>query len=170
MEDGNLPDLTDTIHMLLSDYVQAYRVGAAHTVNKKDIEQANKRRDLKIFELAYDYPVNKSESKRPNPLLDSEMKTFKRTDDMREAVSLLPELVRKALIKANGNPEVLARELSKIKRNSYQTVPSPERSPIKFGQYAGWMNRTDKDAGARIYDYMRRNAINKQKSEMVPSL
>jgi len=59
-----------------------------------------------------------------------------------------------------------------LRRNSYQTVPSPETSPIETSKYLDFLGRTQgKDtASQRLEDYMRRNAINKAKSSLIPTL
>ena len=171
---GDLPKATDVINMILSDHLQAYRLAEANLSSKKKekVEATNKRRDLKVYEMGEGLAVAGSESKRPNPLIDGEAREFKQTDDMQKAMELVGPLIQQAIKKSGGNPERLKDELSKLKRNSYQTVPSPERSPMKFAGYTDWMNRTQgqDETQKRITDYMIRNAKNKAKSSMIPSL
>jgi hypothetical protein len=171
---GDLPKATDVISMILSDHLQAYRLAEANLSSKKKerVEETNKRRDLKVYEMGEGLAVAGSEAKRPNPLIDKDAREFKQTDDMQKAMELIGPLIQQAIEKSEGNPERLKEELSKLKRNSYQTVPSPERSPMKFAGYTDWMNRTQgqDETQKRITDYMIRNAKNKAKSSMVPSL
>lgn len=171
---GDLPKATDVISMILSDHLQAYRLAEANVSGdkQKKIEETNKRRDLKVYEMGQGLAVAGSEAKRPNPLIDADAREFKQTDDMQKAMQLVGPLIQRAIEKANGNPEKLKEEFSKLKRNSYQTVPSPELNPMKFSGYTSWLNKTQgqDETQKRITDYMMRNAKNKAKSSMIPSL
>jgi hypothetical protein len=179
LQEGDMPAITDVLHLLASDFIQAYRVAIPHLSEEKqkELEDANNRRDLKVWKMGEGLPLADSTMTRPNPLINKDMRQFKETTDVAEAAGLLPTLIDKAIKKAtdeNGmvNPEILKAELSRYKRNSYQTVPSPERSPMAAGQYMDWLSKTQGAdvASRRIEDYVRRNAINRAKSSMVPSL
>lgn len=179
LQQGDLPAATDVLHLLASDFIQAYRVALPHISEEKQNElvDANNRRDLKVWKMGEGMPLADSTLTRPNPLVNKDMRQFKETADVQEAAGLLPALIDKAIKNAtdeNGmvNPELLKAELSKYKRNSYQTVPSFERNPMAAGSYMNWLGKTQgpEVASRRIEDYVRRNAINKAKSAMVPSL
>ena len=122
-------------------------------------------------------PLADSSLTRPNPLIDKNKRSFKETDSPSEAAGLLPKLVEDAIKNATDasgsiNPERLRAELSGLRRNSYQTIPSPERSPGAAGKYIDWLSRTQgtNESSRRIEDYMRRNAVNRAKTAMVPTL
>jgi len=179
LQEGDMPAITDVLHLLASDFIQAYRVAIPHLSEEKqkELEDANNRRDLKVWKMGEGMPLADSTLTRPNPLINKDMRQFKETTDVAEAAGLLPALIDKAIKKAtdeNGmiNPEILKAELSRYKRNSYQTVPSPERNPMAAGQYMNWLSKTQGAdvASRRIEDYVRRNAINRAKSSMVPNL
>jgi len=173
LANGDVPRATDVINMFMSDYVQAYRVGLANLSDdkKRDLKDANARRDLKIFEMGQGIPQSRSDVQRANPLLEPEMKEFKRPEDLKEAAQLAPELIKKALEEADGNPETLQANLRRLKQNNYQTVPSPERNPIKFSQYRNFLQETQGEDAAqkRIMEYLAKNAKNRAKSSMIPS-
>lgn len=179
LQAGDMPAITDVLHLLASDYIQAYRVALPHisSEKQKELEDANNRRDLKVWKMGEGMPIADSTLTRPNPLINKDMRQFKQTSNMAEAAGLLPALIDKAIKKAtdeNGaiNPEILKAELSRYKRNSYQTVPSFEQNPIAASQYINWLGKTQgaDAASRRIEDYVRRNAINRAKSDMIPSL
>ena len=179
LQDGNMIDITDALHMVAQDYIQAYRVMLPHFSEEKqqELEMSNKRRDLKVFKSGFGYPVSPASTERPNPLVGQGARDFKRTEDVAEAARMLPDLWQEAIEDskdANGNiqPEVLKNKLSALKRNSYQTVPSPTETPMQTGQYLNWLSATQgkQTAEQRMVDYVRRNAINKAKSSLVPSL
>ena len=179
LQDGNMIDITDALHMVAQDYIQAYRVMLPHFSEEKrqELEVSNKRRDLKVFKSGFGYPVSPASTERPNPLVGQRARDFKRTEDVAEAARMLPDLWQEAIEDskdANGNiqPEVLKNKLSALKRNSYQTVPSPTETPMQTGQYLNWLSATQgkQTAEQRMVDYVRRNAINKAKSSLVPSL
>ena len=169
---GELDSVVDVMHMLLQDYVQAYRIMAAHagSETKQEIERANKSRDLKLFNQANDYPVSPASQDRPNPLIDRDMKKFKQTGDLREAAANLPALVQHALEVSEGNPERLKAELLKLKLNNYSTMPSPESQPLKFSKYYNWLGDTQSGdvAKDRVRDFISQRAANRVKSQMVP--
>lgn len=178
MEEGDLPAVTDVLHLLANDYIQAYRIALPHVSDekKKELEATNKRRDLKVWKMGEGQELSAASTMRPNPLIGKAARQFKQTDDMNEAAALVPELVDKAIEKAtiDGiiNPEILKAELSKYKRNSYQTVPNPQESPIAASHYIDFLSKTQgtNEALRRIEDYMRRNAINQAKSKMIPTI
>ena len=51
-------------------------------------------------------------------------------------------------------------------------MPDPDRMPMTFMRYVNYLNEEHgpEEASKRIVDYMRNNAIQSMKSEMVPSL
>lgn len=178
MEDGDLPAVTDVLHLLATDYIQAYRIALPHVSDekKKELEATNKRRDLKVWKMGEGEELSAASTMRPNPLLGKTARQFKQTDDVNEAAALVPELVDKAIEKAtidgSINPEILKAELSKYKRNSYQTVPNPQESPMAASRYIDFLSKTQStnEASRRIEDYMRRNTINRAKSSMIPTI
>ena len=177
MQSNDLPAVTDALNMLASDYIQAYRVALPHISEEKqqELDATNKRRDLKVYELGEGLPAGSVSYDRPNPLLDTTAKEFKRTGDMNRAVELLPEVIdiaiKNATIDGTVDPERLKAEFAKLKKNSYQTVPAPEENPMRFGGYVDWLGRTQgqDEANNRVADFMARRAINKAKSSMIPS-
>lgn len=174
LQEGQVPDVVDTIDMFLSDYIQAYRIAMSQMSSdkKEKLADTNKRRDLRVYQMGEGLPSGQSATVRPNPLLDKEMKQFKRTDDLQEAAPLARELVKNVIAENKGNPERMRAELSKLRRNSYQIVPSPERSPMAFTGYRKFLTETQgpEVASERIKDYMIKNAKNRAKSSMIPSL
>jgi hypothetical protein len=128
-------------------------------------------RDKRVFEelsgLKEPQPITKS-----NPYEDLAAKKFKKEEDLNVASEELPKLIQKALAKAGNNPEILAKEFEKLRRNSYQTLPSPDTSPKEFADYIAYLKKikTPEEVNKIVQDYFRVNAINKARSEMVPNL
>jgi hypothetical protein len=179
LQNGDIPNAVDALNMVMSDYVQAYRIASAQLSGdkKEQNERSDKTRDLRVFEMGQNYPVKEADIRRPNPLINKEAREFKKTDDVREAAKMVPELVQQAIEDSKDeegriNIDMLQTKLSSLKRNSYQTMPSPQRNPVKFTEYKDWLSRTQGPATAqsRIEDYVKQNAKNRAKSSLIPSL
>lgn len=172
LAEGDIPKIADVLNMVMSDYIQAYRVGIAHFSPEKQeqLDRANKNRDLKVFELGEGLPASQAQTKRPNPLMNTEMREFKQTDDIQRAIELVQPLIQKAIEDAKGNPEQIRANLTKLKANSYQTMPSPSRSPYTFSRYNEFLTKTQGPEAAqeRIQDYVIQNAKNRAKASMIP--
>jgi len=169
---NDVASVTSIIGTFLEDFSQTYRVANAqlNPDKQKANERSDKYRDLKLFNMGQGNDLADSGDTRPNPFLSPETKQFKQTGDVEEAKKLGKELIAKAVKKANGDPEVLMAELSKLKHNSYQTMPSPDTLPAKFVKYYNWLVKTQGQAKADEVkaDYIRQNALNRAKSGMIP--
>lgn len=163
---------------LAKENVQLARVGISWLANASPNSTEGMRKaenvklsDLRRFKMAEGMPYDAQTGIVGNPYQDLGEKQFHRTQDLSEAVTMLPELMKDALSKSKGNPEILRSELQKIKSNSYQTMPDPDRTPMSFIKYVTFLNKTQPgEAQRRLVDYYRHSAINQVKSEMVPSL
>jgi hypothetical protein len=164
--------VTAYMDQILNDNLQNYRLlsGFLSAKTKEDIDRANKFRDLRVFNTLAGNGISDLRTTFTEDFSDLDMKRFKRTNDPKEAAELLPELINKAIERADGNPERLRRELSKIKRNSYQTMPNPETMPESFTKYLLHLEKTQgkEKAQERLLDYIQRNELNKFKSKSVP--
>src|ERR1041385_995542 len=131
-----------------------------------------KTSQLRRFKQAEGMPYEAQSVATGNPYMDMELKHFKRSEDVGEALQDLPSLIDTAIKKANGNPDILKAEFKKIKENNYETMPSLENAPITFHNYVKFIQKTqgDKAASDLIADYIRKRAINQIKSSVVPSL
>lgn len=138
-----------------------------------DVKREDKeaRRDLRVFKQLSGEELPSQIIPRPD-YEDLDTKRFKQTPDLGEAIEMLPELMSKAIEKSNGSPERLKQELRKMKANSYQTMPNPESMPLSFAQYVTYLQKTKgaDQASEALVNYFQRNAINKVKSSLVPSL
>lgn len=178
-EEGPSIDLVMTAtSAVIEDNLQMYRLMLAHmsedtltSGNKEQIEKSNKMRDLRVFKTITGEDVTDYSGTEFNEsFADKDMRRFKQTDDPAEAVKLLPGLIERAIEDANGNPEKLRNELSRIKRNSYQTMPNPESMPKSFLKYLTYLQRVEgpKKAQQRLVDYIQQNQLNQAKSAMIP--
>jgi len=169
---NDVASVASIIGTFLEDFSQTYRIANAqlNPEKQKANERSDKYRDLKLFNMGQGNDLADSGDTRPNPFLSPETKQFKQTSDVEEAKRLGKELIAKAVKKANGDPEVLMAELSKLKHNSYQTMPSPDTLPAKFVKYYNWLVKTQGQSKADEVkaDYIRQNALNRAKSEMIP--
>ena len=100
----------------------------------------------------------------------SKLKEFKRTGDIEKAKELLPDLLKTALIKSEGDSEKLSSELEKIKKNQYATIPNPSSMPGSFKKYIEFLVETQgvDNAKERLLDYINQNLVNKEKAKMIP--
>ncbi len=157
---------------VIADNLQAARL-VLNRIGKReeDIEKSNKIRDLRTFNLIEGNDVSELyENDYSKKFKGKDAEEFKETTDPQKAAELVPDLISKALDKAEGNPEKLRKELDKLKRNSYQTMPNPETLPDSFIRYLSFLEKTQgKEArDQRLLDYLERNSLNRAKSEMIP--
>lgn len=167
-ENGLTPDLAiEFAGRVLEDNMQAYRLILAHISEdkKEDIEKSNKLRDLRVFNTLEGNPISDLTESYPRPFGDLDLKKYKKTENLEEAMDMLPGLITKALAKANGNPDRLKQELGKLKQNSYPTMPNPDSLPVTFLRYLDHLKRTqgEEEASKRLTDYITRNAVNQAK-------
>ncbi len=173
-EDGYSHEaVLDFIGKIAEDNFQTARLILSNVSadKQKDIERANKFRDLRVYNTLSGNSITDLSSEWGSRKFGPEdMKKFKRTEDLSEAVEILPKLIDKALEKSNGDPEILKSELSKIKRNSYQTMPNPNTIPLRFIKYITYLEKSQGSevASARLNDYLLQNAVNKAKTSAVP--
>jgi hypothetical protein len=172
-DNGITPDLfIDIVAKAAEDNIQAYRVALAHMSGAKaeDIERANKLRDLRTYNLIADNPISDLTGDFITPLGKGDKKKFKQTKDIGEAAELVPQLIEDAIKRAKGNPDLLKKNLTALKQNSYQTMPNPETMPTTFLRYITYLEKSQgsQAATARLQDYLERNAINKAKGSMIP--
>ena len=153
---------------LATHNIQAARMIANRTINEDKMENADKFRDLRVFnELTGN---QKNNIPNVNPYLNLETKDFKRAKSVEEAAQMLPAIINRIIKESDGDPYKLKRELSGLKSNSYQTIPNMESMPIQFVKYLQYLKNTQGEdaANARLMDYIQQNTINKAKSTLVP--
>lgn len=169
---GDLKAGADYLSQMLEDLFQAYRLAMPYisAETREDIERANKLRDQKVFKITHGYPVGSPFRDRPNPFIDKDIKEFKRTMDIGKAAKMMPDLIQSAIDDSEGNYDKLKSNLLKIKQNSYQTMPNPDRSPVTFSEYYRFLVKTQgkEEADRRLQDYMKANAINRAKASFIP--
>jgi hypothetical protein len=167
-EDGFDPNTVVTaIDQMMQDNFQTYRLLLAHVSadKKEQLERANKFRDLRVFNTLDGNTITDLTSPFSQSLEGLKLKEFKQAKTVEEARAMLPQLLQDALDKSKDDPERLKKELSKIKRNSYQTMPSPDRIPQTFLRYISFLAKTQgsEEAKKRLIDYVEQNAVNKAK-------
>lgn len=163
---GGLATAISTQSVQTLRYINAY-------AQPDETKRKEKFRDLRVFNQLTGKPQPTDDnSGHQNLLADMDLKKFKKTDDMSVATEELPQLLKRAIEKANGNVDILRSEFQKIKQNNYQTMPSPDTYPSTFLRYLNYVKETqgaDK-ATALVQDYMKHRALNTAKSGMVPTL
>lgn len=155
---------------LMTKNVQAARMIANHTLNEDNVERSDKFRDMRVFSELEGKPARAIAT--TNPYMNYSARQFKQTSDVNEAASMLPELVQSVQQQHGQDYEELATNLRRLKSNSYQTFPSPERQPAAFQRYYKYLVATQgkDEADKRLQDYMHQQALNQIKSSMIPSL
>jgi len=134
----------------------------------KNSERQNKFRDKRVFEKLDGKQIPKFDSGVNNPLINTDEKKFKRTGDLEEAADLMDKI----LAKYENDPEKMMKKLKALKSNSYQTMPNPQ-DPLEseaFQKYYEFLGLVlgEKEADARLEDYIQQNMVNKAKAKMVP--
>jgi hypothetical protein len=155
---------------VISQNVQAARMVANRTINENKVERSDKFRDLRVFKQMEGGP--NADFPKVNPYLGIDSKKFKRTDDLNEAMGLVPSLLKRAMEQSGGNPEELKKKLAGLKGMSYNTMPNMNTQPQEFQDYYKYLVDTQgqEEADTRMADFLRQSASNKMKSSMFPSL
>lgn len=173
---------TKLVTNLVKENIQIGRIAISWAANYEGIsglEQEHynkvlnaKTSSLRRFQMTEGIPYDWQTPNTANMYEGLKTKAFKHTEDIGEAAEALPNLIEAAFNKASGDPEILRSELHKIKQNSYQTMPDPERMPLRFMKYATFLSKTQGEDVASQYmlDYFQHKAINEAKGSMVPSL
>lgn len=148
---------------------QARRVAPDSKLAKEQTSQEN-RATLRRFKVVEGEKL--PGITEANPYEGLATREFKRTDSVKEAQRLLPDLIQDAVKKAGGDPYKLSSELSKLRRNSYQTMPSPTGNSVEFAKYLLFLRKTKspEEVAAITRDYWKHGTVNRIKSEMVPKL
>ena len=155
---------------LITQNIQNARAAANYTLREKDIERSDKFRDRRTFNELEGKPAG--EIPRPNRYLGIDERKFKQASTAQEVRELMPKVLQRAKEKAQGNPEKFRRAIASLKGNSYQTMPSPEESPLEFRAYYQYLVRTQgqQEADSRLKDYLTQRLLNRQKSALLPSV
>lgn len=151
---------------------QTYRYANNNFIEPEKAERSDKLRDVRAFDELVNKRVTPSSNDQANDISGHDMEEFKKATNIQDAIKYLPALMKRAFEKSHGDPELLASELEKIKSNSYQTVPSPENTPIQFAKYLQFLKDTqgEKSAVDRYADYIKQTTVNQVKSSLVPTL
>lgn len=164
--------LVDALTNLLEDFSQAARLilPLLSEDRAEAVERSNRYRDLKAWKITHDKELGSYSENTANPLLNRDVKKFKRTSDLEEAMSLRGTLIKKAFEKGGKDPEKIYKELDKLRRNSYQTMPSPWENERDFIEYYSFLKRTKspEEVKAIVVDYFKQNALNEAKSDLIP--
>lgn len=136
---------------------------------KLDIEDKNKIRDLRAFNMTQGNKVADYGNITGNPYTDIEEKKFKKARTWEEAKAALPEAVKAARGKASTMQE-REKNLSGLKAMQDRTMPSLEEDPVKFRKYVDFIRDTQGAAKAKeILDaYYKRRGLIKAKQAVVP--
>ena len=151
---------------MLTKNVQGARLIANRTINKEKTEDSNDLRALRIFQQLEGAPAKTYAA--PNAYLGIEGKEFKKETDLREAAKMVPGMVQK--IMQEKDPIKIKDKLEALKRNSFQSMPSPDRNPKEFGEFYQYLVRLNGRAEADQFmrDYFTRRSVNMAKSKMIP--
>lgn len=149
---------------------QTYRYIDANFIHPNDTKRKEKFRDMAVFNQLVEHKPVDSGAATSNPYLNEDIKRFKRTTDLKEAVDLLPTILKKFIEDSKGDPYEFSKKLTSLKENSYQTFPSLESSPMAFKRYLLFLAQTQGSEAAtnRLMDYVRQSELNKVKSGIVP--
>lgn len=161
------------VEQVAKNSLQGYRLVNNNFINEEDTKRSEKFRDKAVFETMTGQKQPTSfGAARSNPFMDTDYKEFKKAGTPEEAIAALKPAIDAAIRKSEGNPEKLKRELESLKRNSFQTMPSPENMPQEFFKYVLFLRETQGEevAAERIQEYLRMNMLNKMKSKAVPAV
>lgn len=161
---------------LSTQSVQTARYIDNNFIHPDEAKRKEKFRDYNIWQELTDRK-EPSERVKSNEFADLDKKEFKRSTDVKEAAGMIPSLVKKAMANSkdrNGriNFAKLQKELRGLKLNNYQIMPSISNDPIAFSEYYEFLRDTQgvDEAKSTLANFMKQNAVNSAKSQLVPSL
>lgn len=151
---------------------QAGRLAYNWLGDKGQREASGERRDLRVFRQLSGRPVTPQGSGEENPYTGLDIKAFKKLDKIEDIIDQTPIMIKKAIVNAKGDPEVLKKNLSRLKRTSTTTLPSYESSPVEFSNYYNYLQRTlgPEEAKNRLLRYGKQKSLNELRSKSIPSL
>lgn len=172
IQNGDVPAFTDAMNAILEDYFQSYRIAVAQLSpeKQKELQARNESRDLRVYKSGRGLPTSKYTRERANPFMNPEVRRFKETEDVAEAMRLGRKLTSEAVAEAEGDPARLRSGLTRLKINSLATMPSPERDPRLFRDYTDYLGRTQGEdvAAERRARFLKKRAFNSAKASMIP--
>jgi len=150
--------------------LQAYRV-ANYWVDREQVDRSNKFRDLRVFKQTTGREVP-SDIQQINPAMREDEREFKRSSDPLDAASRLRDVLDRFKVEYKDDPAAMSKALERLRRNSYQTFPSPDRDLREAQEYYNYLVRAygKAEADARVEDYMRQTQLNRMKSTAIPTL
>ena len=150
--------------------LQAYRV-ANYWVDREQVDRSNKFRDLRVFKQTTGREVP-SDIQQINPAMREDEREFKRSSDPLDAASRLRDVLDRFKVEYKDDPAAMSKALERLRRNSYQTFPSPDRDLREAQEYYTYLVRAygKAEADARVEDYMRQTQLNRMKSTAIPTL
>lgn len=178
--DSNINWLDLATHVashLLTSNVQMAKVVANNMINEGLITgdmaehklTEDKKGQLRRFEEIQGLPYSEQES-GGNQYANLESKKFRTTQNIQEAVKLLPGLISKIVDENRNNPDVMQEKLNGLKEHSYATFPSMENMPLQFMKYVAYLNKVEgsEEAHKAMQDYMSHQIIGEAKASLVP--
>jgi hypothetical protein len=150
--------------------IQISRYASGH-IEKDETERKESFGDYRKYQEATGKSSREElTASKGNPYQDMDAKKFKKTDDIKEAASLVPSLIQKAIKDSKGDPYKLKAEFRKLKSNNFQIMPSPETQPTEFYEYVNYLNKTigPEKTALRVRKFFTQKAVNKAKNTMVP--
>ena len=148
---------------------QGINTGLIHGLPAEKKELQDKMAQLRRFDMVNGLPYNDIDQ-GSNPYMNLEQKKFKSTQDINQAMQMLPGLVSNIIDTYKDRPDVMMGKLKALKENQYSTFPSMEQMPISFMKYVGYLQRTEGPdaAQAEFQDYMKHKIVNEAKASAVP--
>jgi len=171
--DLNLSDVPNIISQVLQDNAQNWRIALAQFSKdqQEEISRSNAFKERRVFRQVTGRGVQTLGGEdTSNPFLNKDIREYKRTGDINRAAELLPKVAQNILSKNKNDPEATIRSLESLKQNSYATFPSPEDSPLEFGKYLQYLDKTKgvEERNRMLMDYLKQEEVNKIKAKMIP--
>jgi hypothetical protein len=172
VQDGANP--IDALQSLMNDLAksqwQAYRVGN-YWANRDEVERTNKFRDLRVYKQTTGQEVP-SEVPQANSAFRADEREFKRSTEPLDAAEKLRGVLDRFREEYKNDPAAMAKALRRLKSNSYQTFPSPQRDIADARKYYAYLTKAygAEEADARVQDYLRQTKLNSLKSAAIPTL
>lgn len=167
--------ILDTLGRMLLEFgratSQSYRL-AENWLAPELTKRKEAFRDLAVYE-EITQQKNREFSSDYNPLEGATYRGYKQAKTSEEARDKLSGVVDMMLERASKNgrldPIALKRELGKVVRNQYRTMPSPDTSPDEFEQYYNYLVQTlgEDAAKERVRDFVNQRTLNRAKTEAI---
>jgi len=166
--EGDLDTFLTLTQKTLTSYNQNIRMLHSYLWNQDEISRQNKLRDLRVYKQGKEGETVPDVYMPKDQVQGAKLREFKHTKDIDEAKQLATELAQQAAQKVK-TPADAKRELAKLTRISYATIPSPRTDRRKTTAYVQYLEKVQGKEKSQevVEDYKKQTRLDDMKQQLV---